>query len=493
MAHVAVGGFQHETNSFAPTRADYHAFEAGGGLPGISVGRLVRCSTAELGPWPGASSSRRSSTRRTRSRRSRRRSPRSGTARGRSTAWTRGMHFTGTNSPFAAFLDVAAREGAEVVTPIAAESWPSNKAARETFESLVRPVEEAVRRGCDAVLLDLHGAMVVEGADDAEGEILRRVRAIAPRVPVVVTFDYRTPTFPRRQDSRTRRMRHRLRKPIRTSTCTRREGSRARSLPARCDGEVAPIIAWGWLTASSLRSCGTPPRTDLAGDISPCPCGRAERPGTRGDALPAFPHADTPYTGVLRDRRGRRSRAGGRRGRCATPCCIAWDRREEYVFAPPPLADRGAGARARQGESGGPGAADRPLRQLRLGRRAGRDAVVAEILRQGLDGVAIAPIRDRRRSRRWSRPAWAERAVVLGGKTDMPSIGFAGEPLGVEGRVERVTDGESSITGPMYTGVNRTSAGPRCSIPAARRSSSPRGPRAVRPRCLPHAGIDPRK
>jgi len=46
--------------------------------------------------------------------------------------------FAGTNSPFAAFLDVAAREGAEVVTPIAAESWPSNRASRATFEALVQ-------------------------------------------------------------------------------------------------------------------------------------------------------------------------------------------------------------------------------------------------------------------------------------------------------------------------------------------------------------------
>src|SRR3990172_4486032 len=42
----------------------------------------------------------------------------------------------GPNSPFAAFLDVAAREGAEAVTPIAAEALPPNPASRETFEAL---------------------------------------------------------------------------------------------------------------------------------------------------------------------------------------------------------------------------------------------------------------------------------------------------------------------------------------------------------------------
>ena len=42
----------------------------------------------------------------------------------------------------------------------------------------------------DAVLLSLHGAMVAEGYDDAEGELLSRIRAIVgPKVPVMATLD----------------------------------------------------------------------------------------------------------------------------------------------------------------------------------------------------------------------------------------------------------------------------------------------------------------
>ena len=100
--------------------------------------------------------------------------------------------FAGTNTPMGAYLDLAAREGAEIVTPVAAEAWPSNKTSRATFEALVRPLEEAVRAGCDAALLDLHGAMVIEDCDDAEGEIVRRLRAIAPQLPIAVTLDYHT-------------------------------------------------------------------------------------------------------------------------------------------------------------------------------------------------------------------------------------------------------------------------------------------------------------
>src|SRR6266481_1311650 len=100
--------------------------------------------------------------------------------------------FTGTNTPMGAYLDLAQRERAEVVTPVAAEAWPSNKASRATFEQLVRPLEDAVRAGCDAVFLDLHGAMVIEDCDDAQGEIVRRLRHVAPALPIAVTLDYHT-------------------------------------------------------------------------------------------------------------------------------------------------------------------------------------------------------------------------------------------------------------------------------------------------------------
>src|SRR5476649_2130457 len=41
MARIAIGGFQHETNTFAPTRASYRAFEEGGGWPGAQYGASI--------------------------------------------------------------------------------------------------------------------------------------------------------------------------------------------------------------------------------------------------------------------------------------------------------------------------------------------------------------------------------------------------------------------------------------------------------------------
>ena len=41
MAKIVYGGFQHETNTFAPDLADWAAFLAGGGWPGLVSGDKV--------------------------------------------------------------------------------------------------------------------------------------------------------------------------------------------------------------------------------------------------------------------------------------------------------------------------------------------------------------------------------------------------------------------------------------------------------------------
>jgi len=361
---------------------------------------------------------------------------------------------TGTNSPFAAFLDVAARESAEVVTPIAAESWPSNRASRETFEMLVRPLEEAVRRGCDAVFLDLHGAMVVEGADDAEGEILRRVRAIAPRVPVAVAFDYHTNLSPETIANATIITGYKTYPHVDMYEAGRLAGE---TLARTLRGEIQPVIAWGWLplVPSIMRHA---PEDGPSGDIIAL-AREAERDERvlAATLLPAFAHADTPFTGcsavVVGD-----ARRGGRESAqavCDAMLKIAWDRREEYVYRPQPLADSVTHAR-RLGEQNPAG----PVLLIdhcdNCGSGGAQDVmkVIAEILRQGLDDVAIAPIRDPDAvAKIVAAGIGANVTLALGGKTDMPAIGLAGRPLEVSGRVRAITDGEIVFTGPMYTGV----------------------------------------
>jgi microcystin degradation protein MlrC len=366
---------------------------------------------------------------------------------------------SGTNSPFAAFLDLAASEGADAVTPIAAESWPSNRATRDTFERLVRPLEEAVGAGCDAVLLDLHGAMVAEDCDDAEGEILRRVRRIAPAVPIAVTFDYHTNLSPEIVANATVITGYKTYPHVDMYEAGRVAGE---ILARVLRGEVEPVLAWGWLplVPSIMRHA---PEDGPSGDIIAL-AREAERDGRvlAATLLPAFAHSDTPHTGcsavVVGD-----ARRGGRHGAqavCDAMLKIAWDRRDEYVYRPRALADSIAEA-ARIGNA-------RPAGPVLLidhcdncGSGGAQDVmtVVEAILREGLDDVAIAPIRDPGAvAKMVAAGTGANVTLALGGKTDMPSIGLSGRPLTVAGRVRTITDGEIVFTGPMYTGV-KTSLG----------------------------------
>ena len=46
-----------------------------------------------------------------------------------------------------------------------------------------------ISKGCDGLMLDLHGAMVTETYEDGEGELLKRIKNVAPKLPVAVPLD----------------------------------------------------------------------------------------------------------------------------------------------------------------------------------------------------------------------------------------------------------------------------------------------------------------
>jgi len=154
---------------------------------------------------------------------------------------------------------------------------------------------------------------------------------------------------------------------------------------------------------------------------------------------------------------------------------IAWQRRAEYVLPVTPLASSVAQA-LQLGQTPQPG----PILLIdhcdNCGSGGAQDvmAVVAEVLRQGLQDVAIAPIRDPAAvAQMMAAGVGRQVTVALGGRTDMPSIGLRGQPLMVTGTVRAITDGEITITGPMYTGL-KTHLGRTALLDTGqRRSSSP--------------------
>lgn len=149
---VAVAGFVHETNTFAPSMARYEDFQRGGGYRQISRGDEIseRCA--------------------------------------------------GVNLCISGFIDHARRSGWELVPLLWTGASPSAHVERDTYESIAGEIAERLRIAgpIDGLLLDMHGAMVAEHLDDGEGELIERLRAIVgPQVPIAVSLDLHGNVTPR--------------------------------------------------------------------------------------------------------------------------------------------------------------------------------------------------------------------------------------------------------------------------------------------------------
>jgi microcystin degradation protein MlrC len=144
MNRIAVGGFLHETNTFAPTKATYDDFVHGGGWPAMAQGADVLEVMRHI------------------------------------------------NVGLAGFVEQAEANGWELVPTISCGASPSAHVTRDAFERVAKVMIDGIKAKAplDAVYLDLHGAMVTEHLDDGEGEILARVRrAIGKCLPLVVSLD----------------------------------------------------------------------------------------------------------------------------------------------------------------------------------------------------------------------------------------------------------------------------------------------------------------
>jgi microcystin degradation protein MlrC len=143
MTRIAVGGFLHETNTFAPTKATYDAFLHGGGWPRLGTGADV-------------------------------------------------LGVRRINLGLAGFIEAAEAEGWDLVPTIFAGATPSAHVTKDAFERIAKVMIDSLASAgrLDAVYLDLHGAMVTEHLDDGEGELLARVRkVIGNDIPLVVSLD----------------------------------------------------------------------------------------------------------------------------------------------------------------------------------------------------------------------------------------------------------------------------------------------------------------
>lgn len=140
MTRIAIAGFQHETNTFAPFPTTMADFEAGGAWPALTRGAELR------------------------------------------------ERFAGLNIPFSGFMAECRHETIPILW---AAAEPGGYVEADAFDRITGEIVAAIRDCApDAVYLDLHGAMVTEQHLDAEAEVLRRVREVTgPDLPIAVSLD----------------------------------------------------------------------------------------------------------------------------------------------------------------------------------------------------------------------------------------------------------------------------------------------------------------
>jgi microcystin degradation protein MlrC len=352
----------------------------------------------------------------------------------------------GTNTPLGGFVDLAREEGCEFVVPIAGNAHPSGLVTNAAFDEMSGAIVEAIAAGCDGVMLALHGAMVTETWDDGEGELLRRIRAVAPDVPIAVALDFHAQMTEAMVSNATIITGYRTYPHIDMAETSRRAG---RTLLRALAGEAEPRTIWDSRPIMSSTLVHTPSREPMKSLMAMAAAAENSGAVLNASVFGGFPQADIPHLALSAVAVCDGKTAEGEL-LLARILDAAWERREGFLFHPEPLADQIARARTLDG---GPIILADHGDNTASGGTQDVMSVVAEAIRQGLDNACAGPICDPAAvAQMIAAGVGAEVTLQLGGKVDMPAMGLAAAPLEVSGRVRRITDGEFTVTGPMATG-----------------------------------------
>lgn len=145
MARIGILGFLHETNTFAPGPTTLERFMEADAWPGLVEGQALLDATA------------------------------------------------GMNLAVSGFIDAMQGASHELVPLLWCSANPSGPVADEAFLTITARIETLLHQSgpLDALFLDLHGSMVTESLDDAEGELLRRLRQVTgDSIPYVAALDF---------------------------------------------------------------------------------------------------------------------------------------------------------------------------------------------------------------------------------------------------------------------------------------------------------------
>jgi len=353
--------------------------------------------------------------------------------------------YKGTGTAIGAFIDLADKAGAEAVFPIAGNAAPSAPVETAAYEAMASRIVDAVAKGCDAVLLDLHGAMVTRAHEDGEGELLARIRKVAPDVPIGVALDMHTNLSPAMGKLATVIAGYQTYPHVDMYETGIRAGSpilnKSRTSMAFGFRPMLPHV----MRQSSLDS----PNKEIQERAK-----QMERQGALAATFfVGFPHADIPIAGssavVVTDGDAAKARA-----LCDELLDMAWQAREQFVYRVEPLETS-----LRRARDIGGSPSRRPVVLLdhydncASGGTMDTMAVLGGILDAGLEDVAAFAICDPQAVEQMKRAGVGARVTLsLGGKLDMPALGLKGKPRQVTGNVRRIVNGIYRNEGPMARG-----------------------------------------
>ncbi|MGA9866097.1 MAG: M81 family metallopeptidase [Acetobacteraceae bacterium] len=392
---IAVGGFLHESHSFAPRPTTYDDFRQPGGFSPFQDG-------------PGLIEA----------------------LRGRSV-------------PIAGAIAVLEEAGASLIPLSWGFASPAGPIQDEAFERIAAMIGARLSAALDeapldGVYLDLHGAALADSFPDAEGELLRRVRAIVGDIPLTISLDPHanlTPEMVARADAVV---------PFRTYPHVDMKaagGQAARLLLARI-GRGKP---WArafrqldfWMPIGSQCTMMEPmlslmeQRAALAGGV-------AELAFCFG-----FPYADFPGCGPAVASFADTQAAAD----AAADAFVARVAAREADFVQDTLPSAEAVAEAKRlAGNGGPVVLADTQDNPGGGGHGDTTELLAELVRQGARGALVCLINDAESAAACHAAGEDGRiALSLGGKSD-------GMPFACEARVLRLADGRFTMTGPMSAG-----------------------------------------
>ncbi|HML09355.1 MAG TPA: M81 family metallopeptidase [Stellaceae bacterium] len=360
--------------------------------------------------------------------------------------------FRGTGAGLGAYLDIALREKAEVVLPVAASASPSRPVDDAAFEHIADHICAAVSQGgFDGIMLDLHGAMVTERFEDGEGELLRRIRALDAKTPIAVAYDMHANLYPAMIENATVVSGYRTYPHVDTYDTAKRAGD---ILVRAIKGEARPVMAWGnvpMLPHVMRQGTDDHPNRELQER-----CAAMTGDGALVASLfTGFPHADIANAGLsaVVVTNGDEALAAQLRDELLDR---AWVEREAFIYKIEPLKEALARARAMPAPSPGEG----PIVLLdhydncASGGTMDTTVVLGEIVKAGLDNVAAFAIYDPEAAQQAIAAGIGARVTLsVGGKLEMPQIPGESPPLEISGTVKTISSGRFRNKGPMGRGV----------------------------------------